>query len=136
MPEIRNWCAGKLESLLRLEHAVPESISLGQLKVRNQVCRIYIDELGMRWARHDVNIAAVGFFVGAIHFSIVVHGDESGMIVADVVTMSQWNLCQRDGGSGRIDAAGGDICVWKSLEKIVGGPVFLNDDDNVLDFRE
>src|SRR6201987_2202924 len=45
--------------LLRLKHAVAESVSLGEFKVRNHIGRIHIDELGMRWTLRGVNIAAV-----------------------------------------------------------------------------
>jgi hypothetical protein len=90
----------------------------------------------MRWTLRGVNIAAVGLFVGSVHLSVVVHGEEGRMAVADVISMSQGNLGQGDGGASRIDAAGGDVGVRKSMEEIVGRPVFLNDDNHVLDFRE
>jgi hypothetical protein len=90
----------------------------------------------MRWTLRGVNIAAVGLFVGSVHLSVVVHGEEGRIAVADVISMSQGNLGQGDGGASRIDAAGGDVGVRKSMEEIVGRPVFLNDDNHVLDFRE
>ncbi len=126
--------SGEAGALIGLEHAVGESVGLGELEVRLDVGGVHVLELRVgRRATGRASPAADGNFVGAIHFSSVVHGYESGMCMAEVVVVGEGHGGERNSLSERVDATVGNVRSGQTVKKIVGGAVFLKDNDDVLD---
>src|SRR5260370_976862 len=95
---------------------------------RGQVLELRVE----RRATDRAGLAADGDFVGAIHLSTVVHGNESGMCVAEVIIGGEGDGGKRYGLSEGIDAAVCNVRVRQAVKEIVGSAVFLKDDNDVL----
>src|SRR5208337_647993 len=79
---------GKAGALVGLKHAIAEGVLLGQSEVRLNAGWVDIHELrvGMRIGR-TIGGWTAWDQVRAVHFAAVIHGDEGGMGVAQIVIL-------------------------------------------------
>lgn len=78
----------KTWTLIGLEHPVGENLLLSHLKIRLNIRRLDIHELRSgRWAVRRPDRARIRNQVGAVHFSVVIYGQECAVRVAQVLIL-------------------------------------------------
>ena len=137
----------KTGALVGLKHAVAEGVLLRQLKIGLHVGRHHILKLRVarRRAVHGGRRAGNRDQVRTIHFSVVIHFQKTSVGVPGIVVVrrtpgvSQIQWREGDLLSERVFANIDDIRAARNenvvLKKVVGCPVFLEDDDDVLNLR-
>ena len=144
-------CTGNNELVRRkawtfvgLKHPIAKRVLLRQREVRLNVSRfdIHVLRIGMRVWR-AIGRRRAGDQVRSVHLAAVVHGNESGIGMAEVVVLRARPGCAQVDGTKRnslprgIQAAAGDVGAagyeHRILEQIVRRAVFLKDDDDVLE---
>jgi len=77
--------------------------------------------------------------VGPVHQAMVIHIQKIDVLVTKVKCIGKWNGCQSNGLPAGILPATGDVRRrqqrGEAVKEIVGGPVFLEHDDDVLNGR-
>ncbi len=128
----------KTWSLVGLEHAVIETILLGQIEIGLHRTRRIVHITKLRIEAHQATARIVDRdILRAVHLAAIVHRNEIVMPVAEVVAGIQWNRRQRNGVAFDILAAGGDVHTRLeggiAAEQIIRRTVFLEDDDDVTE---
>src|SRR5579863_1038327 len=140
----RSRCSGKNELVRRkagplvcLKHAVSKGVLLSQREIRLDIRRVHIHELRVRartgWIRFGTKVFDS---VRTVHLASVIHLSKRGMFVIEVVLVGKGDRTERNDFAFGVQSAGGDIGAigdqYRILKEIVGGSVFLKDDDDVL----
>ena len=132
----------KAGSLVGLEHAVAESVLLGQCEVGLNVGWIDVHELGvgMRIGR-AVGGGSARDQTRPVHFASVVHGNKGGMGVAEIVILRIGAVCPQVDGTERnglaqrvavLDNIRAPVDQHRILEKIIRSAVLLDYHHHVL----
>lgn len=128
----------KARSLVALEHPIGEAVMDGNLAIGRHFVRVDVPVLRIgRTGRSVIDGGTLGK-IGTVHRAVIVHGFEVGMLMAEIIFVGERDGPQLYGVTFRVSSFIGDIGIGKvlpqSVEQVVGSPILLDDDDDMLDF--
>ena len=125
--------------LVGLEHAVAKGVGFSELEIRRYVGGSNGFEPWIGWrAILSVLVALYLYFFDAIHFATVIEVQECRVSVAQIIIGLQGFGVEGNLRALQIDSVGLDVGASldqdRILKQIIGGPIFLEYDDYVLNF--